>query len=130
MIYKGISLKHLLESEKQGQLWELKADILVLAVKAKGKPSAGTNGGMQMTKDDMLRKISSRKFWALIAALVTAFLVLMRMPEETITQVVAVIGAFASIAVYILAEASVDKAGASADVYEIILDDDEPPDIA
>ena len=81
-----------------------------------------------MYKIDWQRKLSSRKFWALIAALVTALLVLMRMPEETITQVVAVIGAFASIAVYILAEASIDKASASADVYEIILDDDEPPD--
>ena len=81
-----------------------------------------------MHKIDWQRKLSSRKFWALIAALVTALLVLMRMPEETITQVVAVIGAFASIAVYILAEASIDKASASADVYEIILDDDEPPD--
>ena len=83
-----------------------------------------------MHKIDWKKKLSSRKFWALIAALVTSLLVVMRMPEETITQVVAVIGAFASIAVYILAEASVDKAGASADVYEIILDDDEPPDIA
>lgn len=82
-----------------------------------------------MHKIDWKQKLSSRKFWALIAALVTSLLVVMRMPEETITQVVAVIGAFASIAVYILAEASVDKAGASADVYEIILDDDEPPDI-
>ena len=73
--------------------------------------------------------LTDRNNRALIAALVTSLLVVMRMPEETITQVVAVIGAFASIAVYILAEASVDKAGASADVYAIILDDDEPPDI-
>jgi len=82
-----------------------------------------------MYKIDWKQKLSSRKFWALIAALVTSLLVLMRMPEETIAQVVAVIGAFASIAVYILAEASVDKAGASAQIYEIIVDDDEPPDI-
>ena len=81
-----------------------------------------------MTKDDMLRKISSRKFWALIASLITAFLVLLKAPEETITQVVAVVGAFASIAVYILAEASVDAARESHVMYEIIGEIDEPPD--
>ena len=81
-----------------------------------------------MYKIDWKQKLSSRKFWALIAALVTAFLVLLKAPEETITQVVAVVGAFASIAVYILAEASIDKAGAAAQMYEIIVDDDEPPD--
>ena len=81
-----------------------------------------------MYKIDWARKLSSRKFWALIASLITALLVLLKAPEETITQVVAVVGAFASIAVYILAEASIDKAGASAQVYEIIDEVDEPPD--
>ena len=83
---------------------------------------------MNVGKIDWTQKISSRKFWALIAALATSLLVLMRMPEETIAQVTAVIGAFASVAVYILAEASIDKASASAPVYQIVVDDDKPPD--
>ena len=81
-----------------------------------------------MKKIDWMQKLSSRKFWALIAGLVTSVLVLLKAPEETITQVVAVIGAFASIAVYILAEASIDAARENATVYEIITEIDEPPD--
>ena len=61
---------------------------------------------------DWAGKLSSRKFWALIAALLTAVLVLFRVSDEVITQVVAVVGAFASIAVYIFAEASIDAARA------------------
>jgi len=57
---------------------------------------------------DWKRKLSSRKFWALLAGLATAALVLANVPEDTITRVVALIGAFGSIAVYMLAEAYVD----------------------
>ena len=81
-----------------------------------------------MYKIDWKQKLSSRKFWALIAALITAVLVLFRVSDEVITQVIAVVGAFASIAVYILAEASVDAARESHVMYEIIGEIDEPPD--
>lgn len=57
---------------------------------------------------DWKRKLASRKFWALLAGLATAALVLANVPEDTITRVVALIGAFGSIAVYMLAEAYVD----------------------
>ena len=59
-------------------------------------------------KIDWTRKLSSRKFWALVAGLATAALVLANVPENTIAQVAAVIGAFGSIAVYILGESYVD----------------------
>jgi len=54
------------------------------------------------------RKLSSRKFWALLAGLVTTILVFANVPENTVAQAAAIIGAFGSIAVYILAEAYVD----------------------
>ena len=59
-------------------------------------------------KIDWKRKLSSRKFWALLAGLTTSGLVLFNVSDNTIAQVAAVIGAFGSVAVYMLAEAYVD----------------------
>lgn len=61
-----------------------------------------------MNKIDWKSKLSSRKFWALLSALATALLTAAGASDNTITQTAAVIGAFASIVVYILAEAYVD----------------------
>lgn len=55
------------------------------------------------------RKLSSRKFWALLAGFISSLLVAFNVSDGSITQVTAVITAFGSIAVYILAEASIDK---------------------
>jgi hypothetical protein len=59
-------------------------------------------------KIDWKKKLSSRKFWALVAGLATSALVLAKVPENTIVQVAAVIGAFGSVVTYMLAEAYVD----------------------
>lgn len=59
-------------------------------------------------KEFFIRKITSRKFWSLVAGLVTSFLVLFNVSENEIAQIVAVIGAFGSIVGYIFAEAYVD----------------------
>lgn len=64
-------------------------------------------------KIDWKRKLASRKFWALLAGLATSALVLANIPENHIAEVVAVIGAFGSIAMYMLAEAYVDGQAAS-----------------
>lgn len=63
-----------------------------------------------MTKINWKQKLSSRKFWALISALVLSILVFFNVGENEIAQVTSIITAFGSIAVYIFAEASVDKA--------------------
>jgi len=54
-------------------------------------------------------KIASRKFWALVAALVTANLVLFGVNEETIVKVTAVLTQFGAVVTYILVEGSIDK---------------------
>lgn len=54
------------------------------------------------------RKLSSRKFWALLAGLGTSILVMFNVSENAVAQVASVITAFGSVAVYILAEAYVD----------------------
>lgn len=54
------------------------------------------------------RKLSSRKFWALLAGLATSGMVLINIPDNTAAQITAVIGAFGSVVIYILSEAYVD----------------------
>ena len=55
------------------------------------------------------QKLSSRKFWALVAALVLSILVFFNASDNVATQVGSIITAFGSVCVYTLAEASVDK---------------------
>jgi hypothetical protein len=57
---------------------------------------------------DWKRKLSSRKFWSLVIALVGSILVAFNVPEGSIECITAIIGGFAAIIVYILAEAHVD----------------------
>jgi hypothetical protein len=55
------------------------------------------------------QKLSSRKFWALVAGLVPPYAALFQLAPSVTTQVVALIVAFGAISVYIFAEAHVDK---------------------
>lgn len=63
-----------------------------------------------------MQKLSSRKFWALLSGLIMAVMVLMGAPAESQTQVVSVIMALGSIAVYMWGEATVDVARLKAEV--------------
>ncbi len=66
-------------------------------------------------KIDWKSKLASRKFWALVAGLVSSLLVAFHVSDGSVAQVTAIITAFGSVAVYIFAESSVDKAAASND---------------
>lgn len=61
-----------------------------------------------MEKINWTRKLASRKFWALVAALGTSVLVAVGAGEETVVQVTGVIGAVGAVIAYIFAEAYVD----------------------
>lgn len=61
-----------------------------------------------MSQINWKKKLSSRKFWALLAGLATSGMVLFNVSDNTAAQVVAVIGAFGSVVAYMLAEAYVD----------------------
>ena len=63
-----------------------------------------------MEKEDILRKITSRKFWVAVVACVSALLVAFKVPEASISQVTAIIMAFGSLFAYIFAEGWVDSA--------------------
>lgn len=74
-------------------------------------------------KIDWKAKFSSRKFWALLAGFISSLLLAFNYAEGEIAQVTAIITAFGSVAVYIFAEASVDRAAAKAPV--IVVEDAE-----
>lgn len=67
------------------------------------------------------RKLGSRKFWALVAAVATSVLVLVGAGEDTAIKITGLITTVGSVVVYILAEAHVDAAnkgdGDDADSY-------------
>lgn len=61
-----------------------------------------------MTKEELIRKLASRKFWALLAGLITS-IVLMAQGDTTVTVGGIVMGA-GSIVSYILGESWTDAA--------------------
>ncbi len=60
-------------------------------------------------KIDWTQKLSSRKFWALLASFISSLLLAFNFTESEILQVTSVITAFGSVAIYILSEAIIDK---------------------
>lgn len=69
---------------------------------------------MKMTWEDIVRKLTSRKFWAAIASFVSMLIVALGASEATATQVTALIMAGASVVAYIIGEGLADAANAGA----------------
>lgn len=63
-----------------------------------------------MTKEDFIRKLTSRKFASALLGFITAVLIAFKMSENDITQIVAIIGSFLTLISYILAEGQIDAA--------------------
>ncbi len=61
-----------------------------------------------MDRDDMIRKLTSRKFWLAVVALVTGLLAAFNVDANTIEKVSGIIMAAASVVAYIIAEGFVD----------------------
>lgn len=80
-----------------------------------------------MTKEDIIRKLTSRKFWAAIAGFVTGLLVYFGKTAEQADQVAALIMSAASVVAYIVGEGLID---ASREGNTIYLDEPEehPPE--
>ena len=60
------------------------------------------------SRDDMIRKLTSRKFWLAVVALVTGLLAAFNVDANTIEKVSGIIMAAASVVAYIIAEGLVD----------------------
>lgn len=61
-----------------------------------------------MTKQDLIRKLTSRKFWIAVIGFLTPLLLAFGVAEADVTQIVAIIMAGADVVAYIVAEGLVD----------------------
>lgn len=60
-------------------------------------------------KQNIIRKLTSRKFWLAVVAFIVAILTAFNVEEGSIAQVTAIIMAFADIIIYVFAESYVDS---------------------
>lgn len=66
-----------------------------------------------MSKEEWIRKLSSRKFWAMLAALIVCICAFFAMPDADVARITALIGAFGDLAIYMLSEAMADAANST-----------------
>lgn len=62
-----------------------------------------------MKKEDFLRKLGSRKFWACVSAVVIALIAFTNAEPETTERVVALISAIGGLCIYMLSEGMADS---------------------
>lgn len=62
-----------------------------------------------MKKEDFLRKLGSRKFWACISAVVIALIAFTTAEPETTERVVALVSAIGGLCIYMLSEGIADS---------------------
>lgn len=82
-----------------------------------------------MTKEDIIRKLTSRKLWAAIVGFVTGLLIYFGKSAEQADQIAALIMSAASIIAYIVGEGLIDAAreGAVEVIPEITIEPEEKP---
>lgn len=81
-----------------------------------------------MKREDVIRKLTSRKLWLSIASFVAMLLVALGKSEAVATQVTGLIMAGATVIGYVLAEGLAD-AGHATDGDVFYLDEDDLPDV-
>ncbi len=82
-----------------------------------------------MTKDDIIRKLCSRKFWVAVAGLVAGLVAFFKQPTTDGETITALIMALGSVIAYCVGEGLADAAGAHSDqtiTYMTAEDWDEP----
>lgn len=62
-----------------------------------------------MKKEDLLRKLGSRKFWACISAVIIALIAFTNAAPETTERVVALVSAISGLCIYMLSEGIADS---------------------
>ena len=67
-----------------------------------------------MSKDSILKKLGSRKFWACICGVVVSVAALFGVADTTAEQITAIITTFGSLAVYMISESATDVASLNA----------------
>lgn len=61
-----------------------------------------------MKKEDIIRKLTSRKFWIALVGFITALLIAFNVDQGSIEQIASIIMSFASLIAYIVAEGLID----------------------
>lgn len=61
-----------------------------------------------MSREDLVRKLSSRKFWACITAVVVSLIAFTKASPETAERIVALIAAVGGLCIYMLSEGMAD----------------------
>ena len=79
-----------------------------------------------MEQIDWKRKLTSRKMWVAVCALVTNLIIAFGGTEQTAVQVTAIIMAGASCIAYIIGEGLIDAASVTGFEYNLI--EEAPPD--
>lgn len=87
-----------------------------------------TKGENTMSKEDIIRKLTSRKFWAAIVGFVTGLLIYLGKSEAETTQIGALIMSAASVVAYIVGEGLIDAAREKGDSYYLTDDEAHPPE--
>lgn len=64
-----------------------------------------------MNKENLIRKLTSRKFWVALIGFVTPLLLAFGVAENDVTQITSIIMAGATLIAYILGEGMVDAGG-------------------
>ena len=77
-----------------------------------------------MSKDDILRKICSRKFWLAVVGFITGLLTLNGVGAEQVEKIGGLIMMGASVVAYIIGEGMAD---AGNEVYEVVDDVEQKP---
>lgn len=75
-----------------------------------------------MKKEDLIRKLGSRKFWACVSAVVIALIAFTNAAPETTERIVALVSAIGGLCIYMLSEGIADSK--PADVTNIIKTED------
>ena len=61
-----------------------------------------------MSKENLIRKLTSRKFWVALVGFITALLVAFKVDAGSVEQITAIVMSFGSLIAYIFAEGWTD----------------------
>lgn len=62
-----------------------------------------------MKKEDLIRKLGSRKFWACVSAVIIALIAFFNASPETTERIVALVSAVGGLCIYMLSEGIADS---------------------
>lgn len=79
--------------------------------------------------EDIIRKLTSRKFWVALISFITGLLIYFGKTTEQAEQIAALIMSFGSLIAYIIGEGLVDAAAAAGDnTFYLNGKEDKPPE--